>query len=136
MSHASRPALALARRIVDRELAGRRTPIDVAQGVDGAFRRLYDVMTPLIGAIGFRAVMARAVHLAGTGCAWLALEGGEGPVVSTARLASEIERNGPEPAAACAASILGNTISLLCSFIGDDLTFRLLGRVWPELGAP
>jgi hypothetical protein len=44
-----------------------------------------------------------------------------------------IEREGPKVVAECAVALFANVISLLCSFIGEDLTFRLVRRVWTDL---
>jgi hypothetical protein len=49
------------------------------------------------------------------------------------RLAQLITPVGPSEAREGFVVLLGTLIALLVSCIGDDLTFRVLGDVWPDL---
>ncbi|XXY45770.1 hypothetical protein WME91_37790 [Sorangium sp. So ce269] len=134
MSSLDSKVLALSRRIIERELAGREDPADIAAGIEGAFRRLYEVISTVIGPIGFQAVLARAVHLTRrTDPGFGACDVTCGETVVMKGLSGMIEREGATQASAAAVALLGNVIALLCSFIGEDLTFRLLHRGWTGL---
>ncbi|AUX39585.1 uncharacterized protein SOCE26_009790 [Sorangium cellulosum] len=125
---------ALSRWIMEREVAGREAPADVAEGIEGAFRRLYQVMSTVIGPVGFQAVLTRAVHLTRRASPGLgACDVTCGETVVMKGLSGVIEREGAAGAIAAAAALLGNVVALLSSFIGEDLTFRLLRRGWTGL---
>ena len=96
---------------------------DVAESV---FEKIRMHLSKRIGEEGFRTLYARS----------LALTRKSFPLLNTAR----IEENGSlaglrggtesfEAAAALLACLLG----LLETFIGEDLTLRMLGTVWPEM---
>ncbi|WP_437965522.1 hypothetical protein WMF04_38700 [Sorangium sp. So ce260] len=127
-------ARALSRRIIEHEIAGRETPADIAQGTEGAFRRLYQVMSTVIGPAGFQAVLTRAVHLTRRSCpAFNACDVTYGDTVVMRGMTELIEREGAAQAREAAVVLLDNVITLLCSFIGEGLTFRLLRRGWTGL---
>lgn len=123
----------LARQIIEREIAGRETPAALAEALDAAFGRLYHLMSALVGHVGFTAVMSRAAHLTKAG------RPSAGPglrVTATgtiAGLAEHIEREGAPATTAYVEDLLANVMSLLCAFIGEALTSRLVGRVWTDL---
>ncbi|XXY18957.1 hypothetical protein WME88_04805 [Sorangium sp. So ce216] len=122
---------ALARRIIEHEIAGREMPADIAAGIEGAFRRLYQVMSTVIGPMGFQAVVTRAVHLTRRAFpAFNACDVTCGDTVVMKGMSDMIEREGAAHAVAAAVLLLDNVIVLFCSFIGEDLTFRLLRRGW------
>lgn len=124
---------ALAQEIIDRETAGREAPAEVAQALEGVFQRLYQLMSTLVGHVGFAYVMSRADHLtkaAGPALRWELQVTTTGTIVG---LAEHIEREGAAQVVTYAVDLLANVIALLCAFIGDDLTFRLVGRIWTDL---
>ncbi|KYF72480.1 hypothetical protein [Sorangium cellulosum] len=134
MSAPDARAGALSRRIIEHEIAGREAPADVAAVIEGAFRRLHQVMSTVIGPLGFQAVVTRAVHLTRRACPGFdACHVTCGDTVVMTGMSELIERDGAAQAGAAAAVLLANVISLLCSFIGEDLTFRLLRRGWTGL---
>ncbi|WP_438027165.1 hypothetical protein [Sorangium sp. So ce233] len=125
---------ALSRRIIEHEIAGREAPAEVAAAIEGAFRRLYKVMSTVIGPIGFQAVVTRAVHLTRrVSPGFNACNVTCGDTVVMTGMSEMIEREGAAEAGATAVVLLANVIALLCSFIGEDLTFRLLRRGWTGL---
>lgn len=98
--------------------------LDAAERVS-AKMRVY--LSKRIGQEGFRTLLARALVLTKT--------------LFPSLQAVQIEENGslaglrggaesPEAAVALLACLLG----LLVTFIGEDLTLRMLGAVWPEAG--
>ncbi|WP_433933475.1 hypothetical protein AB3662_03940 [Sorangium cellulosum] len=134
MSATDARARALSRRIIEHAIAGREGPADVAAAIEGAFRRLNQVMSTVIGPIGFQAVVTRAVHLTRRASPGFdACNVTCGDTVVMTGISELIEREGAAQAGAAAAVLLANVIALLCSFIGEDLTFRLLRRGWTAL---
>lgn len=134
MSAPDARARALSRGIIEHEIDGRETPADVAAAIEVAFRRLYQVMSTVIGPLGFQAVLTRAVHLTRRACpGFNACDVTCGDTVVMTGMSELIEREGAAQAGAAAVVLLANVIALLCSFIGEDLTFRLLRRGWTGL---
>ncbi len=134
MSTPGSSARVLSRRIVERELAGRAGPAEIAAGIEGVFRQLYQIMATVIGPLGFQAVLTRAVHLTrrdypGLGACEIAC----GDTFVMRGISEMIEREGADQAGAAAVALLDHIIALLCSFIGEDLTLRLLRRGWAGL---
>ena len=98
------------------------------------FVKLSQRLAQLITPVGAEALLKRAVHLCHA----------RFPFLDTVE-ARRHDRLGGRPAASSAASIessqahegfvmvLATLVTLLESFIGQDLTFRLLGDVWPQL---
>jgi hypothetical protein len=91
-------------------------------------RRLSPGVTALVTTAGYRALLARALHVTraqfpffegvqlSTGDAFI-----EGPQVALG-----------EPNDIGLAEFVGNLIALLATFIGDDLTNKLIRRAWPD----
>lgn len=91
-------------------------------------------MTPLIGERGYAALIARSVVLgqSGGGC----LKAAASPDGATVALASAGPgAQPPDPAQVREAgvAVLGSLISVLLTFIGEELTRRALQRGWPNL---
>lgn len=134
MSDRISPHFALARSILERELAALSTPEELARGVNATLTRLQDRMSTLVGRIGFDAVLGRAVHLATARHPWLTqVQVRMIPTVALETLAAQVEREGAAEVRAAAVTIVGEVISLLSQFIGDVLAFRLARRTWADL---
>jgi hypothetical protein len=121
-------------RIIEREIAGRDTAADIGAALENAFGRLHRLMSSLVGNVGFAAVMSRAVHVTQPRCP--CIEAAELEIGETLRmrgLAAAIERDGADPVVACAAELLGTTLDLLCAFIGEELTLRIIRTGWTGL---
>jgi hypothetical protein len=127
----------LARRLFvvsshDPEHPQARSPVDAMQTLCG---RLETRLGSVLGARGVRALLARALHLAGMEVEWLArirveatcckLEGLERAAVE---LDGESLREG-------LIEVVAGVLELLARFLGKDLTLRLVQDGWPELGA-
>ena len=113
-----------AERIIAFETREKSNVAAIVQGIRNALTRLDDHCSQLVGKVGFEALFSRALHL--TQPDW--------PAARTLENLSEtVQQEGAEKTRAGAALLFANTIGLLCSFIGDDLTFRVLERAWPEL---
>jgi hypothetical protein len=98
-----------------------------------AFRvcdKLRESLSALFGVRGVRTLFARALTLAAVEVPWLGkLEVGPGGsvVIPDAR-----ETNGPDVARGGAA-LVTQLLALLCTFIGDALTLRLVQQHWPNI---
>ncbi len=113
---------------------GSADPIDAAEG---AFEKLHGELARLIGSDGYRAVLARALHLAEAAHPILGRvpaepEGASFPDLIKALRASLAGGDEAEVRAGLAA-LLGDMLWLLSTFIGADLTWRKVQMVWPEL---
>jgi hypothetical protein len=86
----------------------------------------------LMGSIGFRALLSRALSLAAAEVPWLravhvkADSSFEGLDASGAQLDQEEIAEG-------GVVLIAQLLGLLVAFIGENLTLRLVGGVWPDL---
>lgn len=124
----------LAERLVAHECADATTDDDLVSALEALFALLDRMMSALVGPLGYRALTARALYLSRPAFPWLATlssQLGEGfPSSGWDRVGVD---HGHALAKACAAKILGQVLCLLCDFIGEDLTLRLIWRTWPEI---
>jgi hypothetical protein len=124
----------LARRLFAREAKRSRAPAALAEALERSCQRLHERLDPLIGAGGFRALLARALHLAAKEFPWLdAVRIEEHPACELKGLREAVK--GPDAAAVngAFALVLANIIWLLVTFIGEDITLGLVREVWPEM---
>lgn len=94
--------------------------------------KLRPQLATLMGNGGFRALLARALALAGTEVSWLrALK-----VNSEGALTGLEEIQPPMTIEALSLGrmeLLAQMLGLLVAFIGENLTMRLVGDVWPKM---
>jgi hypothetical protein len=82
----------------------------------------------------FRSLLVRTEHLARSDCDFPEMSSShEAPPYALADLILLVERRGVDGAAACAQALLAHLLRLMCSFIGAELTFRLVGKVWADI---
>jgi hypothetical protein len=111
------------------ETAGDEEAIGAAKRIHA---KLGSALAPVLGGTGFNAVFARSVQKATR--AYPCLE----EVVSTdsdtflERLWACLTKQAPADTPEIVSGILGRFLALLSTFIGDELTFRLLGITWLE----
>ena len=104
-------------------------------GLEPAFRVL-EKMRPhlvmLMGVIGFRALLARALVPTNAKIQWL-----RAVHVNAAGSLEGIEELGkqlaPEALSEGGIALLRELLALLANFVGEDLTVRLVCDLWPEL---
>jgi hypothetical protein len=124
-----------------RDFAGRLIAIDATGSksrgttIPTAFLacdKLRPPLATLLGNVGFSALLSRALALAATEVKWLDVvhvdAGGalEGLTEPQAKISSaESARGG--------VVLLAQLLGLLATFIGEDLTMRLVREVWPKL---
>jgi hypothetical protein len=122
----------IARHLIDFEAQRKKSPQEGLSVIFPVTDKLRPLLATLTGNGGFRALLSRALALAGAEVPWLralhvnadgVLEGGEG---SYARI---------DPAESLEGKVvlLARLLELLVAFIGTSLTLRLLGEVWPQI---
>jgi hypothetical protein len=124
----------LARRLLAREMGARRDPAALPEATGRACRKLCERLAKLVTAAGCRALVGRALHLASAESPFLeGVRAGSPPETCLEGLGERVQ--GVEPAAAehGLAAILASLIGLLVTFIGEDLTLRLVRDVWPDV---
>jgi hypothetical protein len=132
MNEPARSIREVSRRVIDHEL-GALPAARFGDAIEHAFVRLYELLSPLVGQVGFQAVLQRALHLTVPNHPWLAAvetnrAAGTSSVVSGwgGIFGAQQATEGHE----CAVQLFVHVLALLCSFIGEELTFRLIGRMW------
>jgi hypothetical protein len=121
-------------RVFAREAKKSRSPAALSGGMEASCRRLHARLDPLIGAGGFRALLARALHLAAKEFPWLdAVYVEEHPACGLKGLREAVKGLDAQSVGDAFALVLANIIWLLVTFIGEDIAFGLLREVWPEV---
>jgi hypothetical protein len=124
----------IAQRLIEYETPGNDSSETANTATFRVTERLRPHLAMLMGNGGFRALLARALALAGAEVSWLravrvsadgTLEGLETP---HARLKPAEFREGR-------VVLLAQLLGLLVAFIGPGLTSRLIGEIWPQLAA-
>ncbi len=94
------------------------------------FEKLRIALTHFVGADGFTALMRRA----------LALARKEVPSLQNAKLTPEGRLEGIDESAAdtkngseAATAVIAHLLALFVTFVGEPLTLRLMGDVWPDV---
>jgi hypothetical protein len=120
----------LSARIVDDQLRA-RGGADAADALAAVFHELRRSVSPMIGELGYTAVLKRAI--------WLASRNGGGgrfpaeAVPDAALLREMVENGGTAHAREWSEAVLARLFSLLRSFIGEPLTLRLVARAFPQV---
>ena len=99
-----------------------------------AFRvceKLRHVLSTFAGVAGFRSLLARALVLAKADVPWLAKLKikGDGSFENTAEIESHLVQ---AEAAKGGIALIDQLLSLLITFIGEELTLRLMHELWPK----
>lgn len=133
--------LGLVRRLLTHESAGRQDQDSLIEAAERVADKLRAHLSKRIGQEGFRTLLARALilstapfpHLSavrvGTDGSLIGLRAAIGRGLGETRGSETREDTAVEGAVALVAHLL----ALLITFIGEDLTRRLLSTVWPEL---
>jgi hypothetical protein len=120
-----------ARQLLAYEAAARKTP---GANPSAAFRvceKLRELLSSLAGTAGFRSLLARAVALANQDVRWLKAVHvkSDGTLEGLGELEQEVSRS---DFAKGEINLIACLLGLLVTFIGEDLTLRLVRDVWPE----
>jgi hypothetical protein len=122
----------IAKHLIDYEMQRKKSPQERLSVIFPVTDKLRPLLATLMGNGGFRALLSRALALAGAEVFWLhALHVNadgilEGVEASHARV---------DPAEFLEGKVvlLAQLLELLVAFIGMSLTLRLLSEVWPQL---
>jgi hypothetical protein len=125
----------LAKRLLAQEGGNLSTQQDVLAAAVAVCRKLYLEIGQFVGTDGFKALLARSLHLARAEFSFLEVAQvgkclddeylvGIDDAVSQREIAEVTEG---------IAAVLGGLFDLLCTFIGEDLALRMIHRRWPEV---
>jgi hypothetical protein len=127
------PLRQLAVRILRRQAGPHADAAALAAAARRSYEDLADVLSPLIGQTGIDTLVARAVHLAQRDYPWLATtrdpQQQEGPF---AEVTLSLEQQDAALATEAAAAVLATFTGLLCTFVGESLTTRMMRQAWPD----
>ena len=113
----------VAQQLVAFEAATKKTPDDVAHATCRVCEKLRIPLVTLTGTAGHRALLSRALTLAKR----------EAPALSDVEILSDGSLSGLKGDAAQAHPVLvAYLLGLLVTFIGLDLTMRLVHDIWPD----
>jgi hypothetical protein len=121
-----------AERLVAYETWGKKSSRTTSAVDFPVCEKLRPHLATLVGNAGFRALLSRALALAGAEVAWLravrvkadgALEGPE-------ELHAQVD---PKQIAEGRVALVAQLLGLLVAFIGENLTLRLVREVWPKV---
>lgn len=117
-----------ARQLLVHESAG-SSAADWAMAAGRVYDKLHDHLAPLLGSVGFRALLGRSVKLTQGQFSFF-----EAAVVdSSMKLRECLQAHDAAVAAESAAILFGTLFALLTRFIGERLTTQALRRAWPTI---
>ena len=123
-----------AERLIAYEAKGKTSPKGknpLAALVD---ERLRPHLSALMGSVGFRALLSRALVLANAEIPWL--RAARVKVDGSLEGLDELQaRVGPDEFLEGCVVLLAQFLGLLVTFVGEDLTLRLVREGWPKLPA-
>jgi len=127
-------AMEVARRLLTHEVGEGQDPEDLAKAAESACQKLYRQLAKLIGSAGFQALLLRAVSLAKAEFLFLKRVESE-PEAGTCLkgLLESVQGRDPGVVKDSLIAMFANFISLLVTFIGEDLALRLVRKTWPEV---
>jgi hypothetical protein len=126
----------LARWLLDEELGGRREDGALLDAADRVARKLGGRLARLVTADGYRALLARALHLsAGAFPVLRGVRPGATDDVGFDGLREQSEGVDTAALRAAVTAALGAVLGLLAAFIGEDIAARLVRDVWPDAPA-
>ena len=119
-------------RLIAYETRGNRSSVTKAPVACLVIDKLRPQLAMLMGNIGFRALLSRTLALSNTEFPWLRAVHvkAEGSLEGLDELGAQV--NPDEISKGCLV-LLAQMLGLLVTFIGEDLTLRLVQEVWPKL---
>lgn len=122
----------LAERLIAYEARGNKSSGTKTSAAFQVGEKLRPTLAALMGNIGFRALLSRALTLANAEVPWL--RGVRVKADGTLEDLDEFEaRVDPGEIAEGNVVLLAQLLELLVAFIGEDLVLRLVREVWPKL---
>jgi hypothetical protein len=118
-------------RLIAEEFRARDPADSRGRAAFRACEKLRGPLSTLVGIVGFRSLLSRALTLAKAKVPWL---GGvqinpEGPLEFPAAVEAQLQM---DEAAEGGAALIAELLGLLVTFIGEDLTLRFVQGVWPK----
>lgn len=123
----------LARWLLGHEMRDRQDLPALVEAAETTCQKLSQRLARLVTAAGSRALIARALHLASADFPFLAgVQAGSPPERYLEGLGERVQGVEPARAREGVAMVLASVLGLLATFIGDELTLRLVRDVWPD----
>jgi hypothetical protein len=121
-----------AERLIAYETKGNKSSTTKAAAFFLVGEKLRLHLTALMGNVGFRALLSRALALANAEVPWLhaAHVNAEGFFGGLDELGTQVD---PETIAEGGVVLLAQLFGLLVAFIGGSLTLRLVREIWPKI---
>jgi hypothetical protein len=123
---------ALAQRLVELEARTRKADDSKAPGAFSICEMLRPQLATLMGGVGFRVLLSRALVVAQADDPWLHTVQVEDDGTLSARDEAAALKN-PEAMARGSVVLVSHLLGLMVAFIGEALTLRLVLQVWPTL---
>jgi hypothetical protein len=122
----------LAQRLMTLEAGGKNLSETKASAEFSVPDKLRPSLATLMGSAGFRALLSRALALAGTEVPWLhAVQvNADGTLKGLEELHAQLD---PDEYFEGRVVLLSQLLGLLAAFIGENLTLGLVREVWPKL---
>ena len=119
-------------RLIAYETKGNKLSEIKTAGVFLVGEKLRLHLTALMGNVGFRALLSRALALANTEVPWLHTVHvkADGSFGGLDELGAQV---GPEKIAEGSVVLLAQVLGLLVAFIGERLTLSLVREIWPRI---
>lgn len=132
MSKATPKMRDFAERLLAYDAKGKTSPKAKSQMAALVNERLRPHLATLMGGVGFRALLSRALVLAKAEIPWLraAHVNVDGSLEGLDELAAHV---GPDEFPKGCVVLLAQFLGLLVTFIGEELTLRLVRERWPKL---
>ena len=121
-----------AERLIGHETRKNRSSETKTPAACRVAEKLRPHLATLMGNLGFRALLSRALALANAEVPWLRAVhvNADGSLEGLDELGAQVD---PDEIFEGCVVLLAQLLGLLVAFIGEDLTLRLVREVWPKL---
>src|SRR5450759_5973923 len=132
MSRATPKMRDFAERLIAYETRGNKSSETETSGPVLVGEKLRPQLATLMGNVGFRALLSRALALANAEVPWLRAVhvNADGSFEGLDKLGAQVD---PDEIFERCVVLLAQLLGLLVAFIGEDLPLRLVREVWPKL---
>jgi hypothetical protein len=123
-----------AERLIAYETSGNKSSETKNWAASLVCEKLRPHLATLMGNVGFRALLSRALALANAEVLWLRVVHvkSDGSLEGLDELELEAQLDPEEIAEGCVV-LLSQLLGLLVAFIGENLTLRLVREIWPKV---
>ena len=132
MSRATPKMRDFAERLIGHETRKNKSSETKTPAACRVAEKLRPHLATLMGNLGFRALLSRALALANAEVPWLRAVhvNADGSLEGLDELGAQVD---PDEIFEGCVALLAQLLGLLVAFIGEDLTLRLVREVWPKL---